>query len=448
MPCRFKSIVISILAYFTCFNASSQHDRVWDLASQKRITFSPGPVVSAGCVTTVEGLACISDAAGNFLMSTDGSTVYDRNCAPMFNGSGLLGHSSSTQSAIIVPLPGSTTIYYIFTADWQNGSNGIRFSIVDITLSAGLGAVTTKNSPLAPWEMSEKLCAVKHCNNRDVWVIAKGWLVNTFTAWLLTPSGITATVASNTGYTPVIFSGANSTKLGCLRANAQGNRLAAAYYAVGRVELYSFNNTTGAIALLNADPVANIYGVEFSPSGRFLYASSNPGSLYQYDLCNSFSRQLIINAGPFMGTIQNAPDGRIYIARGVGNQFLSALNNPEGLGASCGFVINGITTGANTNFGLPNFISSYQRPVPSFSVSNGICNVTLSPNPIPGNCYTSPTASQHFESPLGSNISATPVLPAGNHLISMITTFPCYSDTVDQMVTIGTLLSPSAIGGP
>ena len=59
----------------------------------------------------------------------------------MTNGAGLMGHSSTTQSAIIVQLPGSSNIYYIFTLDDFAGVDGVRYSIVDIDLQSGLGEV-------------------------------------------------------------------------------------------------------------------------------------------------------------------------------------------------------------------------------------------------------------------------------------------------------------------
>jgi hypothetical protein len=371
----------------------------------------------------------------------------------MPNGTGLLGGFSSTQSAIIVPLPNSSTIYYVFTCDQELSTNGINYSIVDMTLNGGFGAVTSKNLPLAPWIMSEKICAVKHCNNRDVWVIVKGWLVNTFTAWLVTPSGITVSVASNVGYTPIVIGGAGGAKQGVLKANAQGNRLAAAYYGAGRIEVYPFNNSTGMVsAPTNVDLFPGFYGLEFSPNGRFLYASTNPGNLYQYDLCNSFQRYTVATAGAFMGSLQNAIDGKMYIARGVGNTFFAAVNNPNVQGAACGFVLNSVSNGAsNTNFGLPNFISSYFKPPPpQFTYStNGCLGVILGAPTIQTTCYNPQTFTISWQSPLGNSITTSPIFSSsGPHQVSMIVNYGCSADTVTQTVFTGLAPLPSAIGGP
>ena len=112
----------------------------WYFGLNAGITFNTNPpsALTNGQLNTFEGCAAISDNAGNLLFYTDGTTVYNKLHAIMTNGSALFGHLSSTQSAIIVPLPGSNTIYYIFTLDAFAGTHGVCYSIVDMTLILGL----------------------------------------------------------------------------------------------------------------------------------------------------------------------------------------------------------------------------------------------------------------------------------------------------------------------
>ena len=69
-----------------------------------------GPVADTnGQVSASEGCSSISDPAGNLLFYTDGITVFDSNHDIMPNGSGLFGGTSASNSAVIVPKPGSST---------------------------------------------------------------------------------------------------------------------------------------------------------------------------------------------------------------------------------------------------------------------------------------------------------------------------------------------------
>ncbi len=102
----------------------------------------------------------------------------------MPNGTGLNGDNSATQSAIVVPKPGSNySAFYVFTVDADTGVNGLQYSEVDMTLNGGSGDVTAlKNFPLiAP--VSEKVTAVRHgLNVNDFWIVTHEWGTNRFPA--------------------------------------------------------------------------------------------------------------------------------------------------------------------------------------------------------------------------------------------------------------------------
>ncbi|MEX0363410.1 MAG: hypothetical protein AB3N10_20725, partial [Allomuricauda sp.] len=75
-------------------------------------------------------------------------TVYDRTHNIMQGGSGLYGDPSSTQSAIVVQKPQDPNILYIFTVDTstfeEDPDRGLSYSVVDMTLNGGNGAVIQK----------------------------------------------------------------------------------------------------------------------------------------------------------------------------------------------------------------------------------------------------------------------------------------------------------------
>lgn len=66
----------------------------------------------------------------------------------MPNGDSLLGNPLSTQAALVIPLPGSSRYFYLFTTDdfyLDSLKYGFRYSVVDICLDNGYGDVITGN---------------------------------------------------------------------------------------------------------------------------------------------------------------------------------------------------------------------------------------------------------------------------------------------------------------
>ncbi|HOZ87330.1 MAG TPA: hypothetical protein PL029_06200, partial [Bacteroidia bacterium] len=103
---------------------------------------SPPTALTHTMVNATEGCASIADASGNLLFYTEGTTIWNQQQVVMANGGGLLGNQSTAQSALIVKQPGSASIYFVFTLDAQGMSNGLRYSVVDMSLAAGMGSVT------------------------------------------------------------------------------------------------------------------------------------------------------------------------------------------------------------------------------------------------------------------------------------------------------------------
>jgi hypothetical protein len=400
-------------------------------------------------LSTTEGVATISDNSGNLLFYTDGVTVYHRFHGVMTNGFGLFGDMSSTQSSIIVQKPDEPNIYYIFTSDNDVGPNGICYSTVD--MSFGLGQVTSKNVQLKT-PSCEKLCAVRHCNNQDVWVISHDWGNNTFTAWLVNSSGVgTLTSWSNSGS---IINGVPQSSYGQLKASPDGRKLAACHYGtttggMNIIQIYDFNPATGFVS--NGVTLHNqlgLYGVEFSPDGRVLYAGTNQGLLSQWNLCAGTlaqvqaSRVQISNTGPLMGSIQRGPDGKIYVARN--NDSLSVINNPNVVGLGCNYSDLSVPLASRSSrMGLPNFASFYVQP--QFTLPNPtiVCNTVNFSLPIAQStgCLTQNTQYTYLWN-FGDGQTSTEQNPthiyllSGVYNVSVTITGPCTSTTINKVVNV------------
>jgi len=93
------------------------------------------------------------------------------------------------------------SFYSMFELDEKAAGNGVRYSIVDMSLNGGLGGVTSIKNILLMGNTTEKITAVRHANNSDIWVICHKWNSNQFQAFLINGcSGLQTTpVISNVG---------------------------------------------------------------------------------------------------------------------------------------------------------------------------------------------------------------------------------------------------------
>ena len=114
---------------------SQNHFNRWYFGNGAGIDFnaqSIGVLVDSK-MTTDEGCSVISDSSGALLFYTNGMIVWNKNHDTLKNGFGLFGDRSSTQSALIVQLPKSKHLFYIFTTDGisYTENKGVCYSIVD-----------------------------------------------------------------------------------------------------------------------------------------------------------------------------------------------------------------------------------------------------------------------------------------------------------------------------
>ncbi|MGQ3086504.1 PKD domain-containing protein, partial [Flavobacterium sp.] len=364
---------IYILLLFTIPLFAQKEGANWYFGSEAGLNFNSGsPVaVSNGALSTNEGCAAISTPNGVLQFYTDGITVYNSNHYPMPNGSDLMGHPSSTQSAIVIPAPMDFGRYYIFTVDYQAYPNGLRYTKVDMSLNGGLGdvVVSEKNIPLHT-PVAEKISAVYHENLEDIWVISHGINNNEYLAYLVTSEGVTTTpVTSAVGevHTCSMVPGSTGT-IGYLKFSPDGKKLACAISDenVG-LELLDFEPATGAVSNSRKIYNAAAYGLEFSPAGNLLYFTKSnnlvPVEVMQCDITlptlASIQASMTTISFENAGALQLGIDGKIYVANPA-TTYLGVIHNPNSQGVDCNFESAGVSLGGKTcNLGLPNFFQSF-----------------------------------------------------------------------------------------
>jgi PKD repeat protein len=470
------SLTFAILSVLPSF-AQNEFSN-WYFGQYVGLTFSTSPpsAVPNSAIFAGEGCASISDNNGNLLFYANAQTIYNSTHTVMANGGGLIGDPSSTQASMIVKHPGNNSLYCVFTTSVVGA---LAYSIVDMSLAAGLGSVTVKNASLYS-PTTEKQVAVRHCNGKDVWIISHELNSNKFVSYLLTSAGINPSpVSSSIG---AIISQTTSGAAGQLKVSPDGKKIAMADASQisqsGGYYLFDFNTATGVVS--NSLTLLNQYqgyGVEFSPDGKKLFCCSGNFQLQpilnQWDICAPSNSAIIAShyslslpGSLIYGSLQRAIDNKIYLA--VSNQqSLSVINNPNLTGASIGFSFNTVAiSNTNTNvsrFGLPNFINPYTKPSPQPFTNTIACNqVNFSPPPVPtfsSGCSSTPYPPSGYLWEFGepsSGTANTSSLSSPNHVyaapgsytVKLVLLNACTNDTLMQAVNITTMGPTPAVAGP
>lgn len=417
-------------------------------------------------MNVAEGCASMADSSGTLLFYTDGMTVWTANNMVMANGTGLIGNGTANQAVLTLKKPGNANLYYIFT-EGGLGTGKLAYSIIDMSLAAGMGSVTVKNFTLSA-NMTEKLTATKHCNGNDYWIVGHRMNSDEFLAYELNSSGVNTVAivsacgtqhSNNTNTTSPYVAG------GGMKLSPNGRKLAVCLYSpINQVELYDFNPLTGIVSnSLILGTYSLPYSCEFSSDCTKLYATcyeNLPSTLFrglivQWDLCTTSSSaipatQSVIGSDTniVLSALQIANDNKIYVARPNNQPYLGIINNPNIAGISCNYVAVGqsLTPSAVSAGGLPNFSSDWFREKPVFTRSLNCASASFTaPQFCAGTGYSVTGYSWSFGDP-ASGAANTSSLANPLHTYSSGGTFTtqlilqyygCGTDTLKQIINSG-----------
>ena len=436
----------------------------------------PPTVLTDGAMTAPAGAGVMSDGTGKILFYSNGETVWNGDGTVMDNGTGLAGNINTTDGPLPIRrpgivMPGQPTRYLLFTL---NSTVGLSYSEIEIPAGGGPGTVLagTKNTPLARGT-AEKLSGVFHKNGCDIWVIAHGWgdakagpdnRGDAFLAYRVRVAGVDADPIISTVGSLHAPSASPVGYKGQMKITPQGDQLALARYSEvagdssSTVELFSFDTGTGQVSTNPQTPYVvdsgegKYYGVEFVPGSKLYATVMNPPKLLQFDISgqgptNKQDVPLNQTTPVDLGSMQAAPDGKIYVARN--NQpALGFIPYPDSLGAAIGYADDSLQLGGrNSGLGLVNFNqSSLLRVGPSAQIT-GCREITFRAPPIDfdGKTYAwqfGDGATSTEENPV--HTYATP----GDYVVTLRITTECFCRESSGGIRVPDLPEPGSIAAP
>jgi gliding motility-associated-like protein len=350
----FLLAVLFVVSQLSPVSAQKQAN-VWHFGFFQSVDFSGGtPVLSSlSKMETFEGCVSYCDPDGRLLFYSngggripalsgqDGGTIWNRDNGIMYDMEGREGGGfSAVQSSVVVPKPGVSNRYYVFTMEeveyniggsvtGQPLGRGLSYFDIDMTLNGGMGGVTDyKQSIFAP--SYETLCAVQHANGTDYWVVISDTSYTKTYSFLVSGSGV-ATTPVESGGLPGFSSG--------IEASPNGRYMVAGGFE--SIILFNFNAATGRLS--NPETSVPRFGFsEFSPNSKNLFVLDNDSLFYYKPGAGALvsTEQFVgraprtFNGGNYEGTtrLQLAPDGNIYFGTRYDTlNYLSVIECPNGV---------------------------------------------------------------------------------------------------------------------
>lgn len=376
---RSFSLVVLCIALLTGSAHAQKEHNVWMFGDHGGVDFNIRPPQGiVGPFKVAEGSASISHGTtGQFLFSCDGTRIYNSAGSIMLGLDSVwpLADGSSTQSSLIAPFPRDSNKYFVFFVDhsgyyWK--SQGICYVEVDMRGDNGLGEVVTQPKFIFNGDMTEKITAIPHSNECDVWIVTHRQFTNEYLATLIDDSTVSAQPVVSHGFDVPGLPLDNG--IGWLVASQQGTQLAYAAMYTGHIEIADFDRSTGSVSNVRSTARPFTYGLCFSPDGTKLYAAITNDPVVQYDLTQSniaATETAISNVRA--ASIRPMPDGRLYM---VTSSFktLHVIDQPNQQGTACNVIPNAVALdpGSAGTLGLPNIPDAYiGRPMrPCIGIPN------------------------------------------------------------------------------
>lgn len=354
----------------------------------------------------------ISNANGELLFYTNGCVIADSDDQIIENGDsinpgvwhdrvcnipGRRAYGAGHPSAVILPLPGNDSIFYLFHKSVKYIEQPVKSAYVDrllytiIKITPEKKTVLAKNVLLLERDLSAgELLAVKHANGTDWWIVTPLRNSNRFYVFLFTKDGIVSTQGQTIGEFPPL----EEERLGQSTFSPDG-RLLVRYFAARPPMLYDFDRTTGRFSNyrklnIRFDEGLEVYlsgGCAISPSNQYLYIMAERVT-YQFDLWADDVAATQVKVGEWDGVVvpiaclfglsQLGPDCKIYISC-ADLRYYHVIHQPDKPGLACQLEQRGLPLVTPSGASIPYFPNYRLGPidnpgipcVPRVSISEG-----------------------------------------------------------------------------
>ena len=320
-------------------------------------------IYSNGCFVANKGHQLMENGD-----SINAGEIYDSYC-----GNNNLGYISGFQSSMILPMPGSDSLFYLIhkhvtlvTNPLSAVSFHLLYSLIDISQNGGLGKVIEKNALILHDTLAfGDMTAVRHANGIDWWVVTPGYRNNKYFIFVFNQEGIHLDHIQTLGApTPPAGEGGGQSLF-----SPDGSKYIR-FNPHNRIRMFDFDRNTGWLSNyqhINVNyggPVPFDGGCLISPSGQFLYISVKR-YLYQLDLRNAdieATQQLVAEYDGYADPLATnfgrgglGPDCKLYIFPGNDCRVIHVVHNPDQAGVACNVAQHAVHTPTFHGGDIPNF---------------------------------------------------------------------------------------------
>ncbi|NUM32703.1 MAG: T9SS type A sorting domain-containing protein [Bacteroidetes bacterium] len=393
-----------------------------------------------------ESTATLSDSVGNLLLYSSGNMILDKNGKTIIDT--LKTHISSTQGNLFLKHPKSADLFFVSTSAHESYQFGTRFTIFSLKDDT----VTLKKINILIYpNTAEKMSAVNHRNNNDIWILNHSENEDTFYLFLLKKDGmICCPIKNKCG---LVYTGNGLEGAADVIFSPSGTKILNTTWYKNKTEVFEFDNQTGRMTLKVSIPSLFSLNSAFAKNEKIFYVNENTSSIVQYTIDNNYKYKsfVIKESDHEFYSLETGPDKRIYIVDISKGNYLSAILYPDSSGSKCGYKDSFLRLSKPKETpGLPNFNQSYfYTPSIDYSYEQDCRTNTIA---FEGKDTIKATSFKWIfskgakaETQTGKDASYT-FADTGKWKVSYIAVNGSRSDTVIKTITIHPKLEPGFLG--